>query len=150
MRSKLAFIAVFFSSSFNRRDSLSAWEDLKPPILKLLPSSLFSSSLFSSNRRLTDKSLFLVFRSFTAFPLFSGMHCLVGLLQDGVEDSEMFSILQMACDHNCTAEGSCCHVLKDCLQRLWHCCCCLLVVADLCCAVFDFVRLFFLPLRKRL
>ncbi|XP_024115722.1 protocadherin Fat 1a isoform X3 [Oryzias melastigma] len=26
-------------------------------------------------------------------------------ITDGVEDSEMFSILQMACDHNCTAEG---------------------------------------------
>lgn len=35
------------------------------------------------------------------------MFCLVGFLQDGIEDTEMFYILQMACDHNCTAEGSC-------------------------------------------
>ncbi len=53
------------------------------------------------------------------FPLFSGMFCLVGFLQDGIEDTEMFYILQMACDHNCTAEGSCwdfpigCAVLRD-------------------------------------
>lgn len=35
------------------------------------------------------------------------MFSLVGFLQDGSEDSDMFYILQMACDYNCTAEGSC-------------------------------------------
>lgn len=35
------------------------------------------------------------------------MFYLVGFLQDGIEDTEMFYILQMTCDHNCTAEGSC-------------------------------------------
>lgn len=44
---------------------------------------------------------------------------MVGFLQDGIEDTEMFYILQMACDYNCTAEGSCwdlliaCAVLRD-------------------------------------
>lgn len=62
--------------------------------------------------------------SFTAFPFFSGMFCLVGCLQDGIEDTEMFYILQMACDHNCTAEGICwdlliaCAVLRDHLHCL--------------------------------
>lgn len=35
------------------------------------------------------------------------MLCLVGFLQGGIEDTEVFYILQMACDYNCTAEGSC-------------------------------------------
>lgn len=92
------------------------------------------------NQCLTDTSLFfssLFLCSAYCFPLFSGMFCLVGFLQDGIEDTEMFYILQMACDHNCTAEGSCwdfligCAVLRDHPTLCW---CCLLAVVQLCCA----------------
>lgn len=96
-------------------------------ISKCLPSnrnagsSPSPSARFPSNQCLTDTSPFslLLFVLFHCFPSFSGMFCLVGLLQDGSEDSEMFYILQMACDHNCTAEGICwdlligCAVLRD-------------------------------------
>lgn len=89
------------------------------PLRKCLP---LLPSYPPSNQCLTDTSLFLLFSLFLCycFPLFSGMFCwLVGFLQDGIEDTEMFYILQMACDHNCTAEGSCwdlligCAVLRD-------------------------------------
>lgn len=83
-------------------------------------SSPFPSACFPSNHCLTDASPFslLLFVLFHCFPSFYGMFCLVGFLQDGSEDSEMFYILQMTCDHNCTAEGSCWDLLIGCAV-LW-------------------------------
>lgn len=84
--------------------------------LSPLPFSL--PACLPSNQCLTDTSLpFCALSPLSSFPL--ECSCLVGFLQDGIEDSEMFYILQMACDHNCTAEGSCwdlligCTVLRD-------------------------------------
>lgn len=78
-------------------------------------------------------------------PLFSGMFCLVGFLQGGIEDTEMFYILQMTCDHNCTAEGSCCDELRDhpalsvgAACWLWLNC---IVLLDWCCATLFLLNL---------
>lgn len=81
-------------------------------LLEMLASSPFLPACLPSNQCLTDTSLFFSLSVlFYCFPLFSGMFCLVGFLQGGIEDTEMFYILQMACDHNCTAEGSCWNLL---------------------------------------
>lgn len=78
-----------------------------------------------SNQCLTDTSLFFSLLPFLcsafAFPLFL-WNVLFGwiFLQDGIEDTEMFYILQMACDHNCTAEGSCRDLITGCAVLRHH------------------------------
>lgn len=61
------------------------------------------------------------------------MFCLVGLLQGGIEDAEVFYILQMACDYNCTAEGSCWDLLIGSSVLRDHPTLCLLTAAHVHC-----------------
>lgn len=86
----------------------------------MLSSSPVLPACHPSNQCLTDTSLFFSSLLCYCLPLFSGMFCLVGFLQGGIEDTEMFYILQMTCDHNCTAEGSCCDLLIGCADLRDH------------------------------
>lgn len=106
---------------------------MSPPFLQSCP---------PSNQCLTDTSL--VFSPFFSLSLFAlptaflilwnvlfGWIFFFFFLQDGIEDSQMFYILQMACDHNCTAEGSCWDLLIGstvCYEIKPHCACVVLPV----------------------